>query len=73
MGAEWAGEARGETGDGSFGEKTERVDTGILVLSHHPYGSSHHAQAHHSPASGSNLKGNKSTDPKRDSAMPCRA
>ena len=35
-----------------LGERTERVATRILVLSHPPYCSSHLAQADHSPPSG---------------------
>ena len=48
-GPEWASDACGETGDGSFGERTERVDAGILMLNHPPYGSSQCAQEDHSP------------------------
>ena len=39
MGAEWARDTEdGETEDGSLGERTEKVDAGILLLSHLPYG-----------------------------------
>ena len=50
-------------------EKSERVDTGIPVLSHPPFGSSHHAQANHFPLSYSNLMANNSPNPQRDSAL----
>ena len=47
----------------------ERVDTGILVLSHPSEGNSHPAEADHSPLSSSSLRGNNIPDPRRDSAL----
>ena len=51
--ADWTRDTWGEAGNGGFGERTERVAAGILVLSHHPYGSIHPAQEYHSPPSSS--------------------
>ena len=63
-GAEWTRGSSRETGDGGFGERTERAVARTLMLSHPPYCRSHLAQADHASLSGISLKQSNSPTPR---------